>query len=229
MPKEEHTSSDRSFDDLARAVAEGSLSRRRALKLFAGTAIAALIPSRALADDDCVHICHVPFDRQTGRCFFGQRENRCVPRSRLDEHRNHPCDCLHTRCRNCTRPTTTSTTTSTSTTTPTTTTSTTTCSGLPNGTSCSTSSDCCSGNCSNGFCCASGYVGLSNGTCAKPCTNGLVDCPSCSDSCANAAPGGDFCSNSAAFPRTPCSDHSDCPQGQFCRGSGSGDRCDVAC
>ena len=42
----------RSFDDLARAMAEGSLSRRRALKLFAGTAIAALIPSRALADDD---------------------------------------------------------------------------------------------------------------------------------------------------------------------------------
>jgi hypothetical protein len=42
----------RSFDDLARAVAEGSLSRRRVLKLFAGAAIAALIPSRALADDD---------------------------------------------------------------------------------------------------------------------------------------------------------------------------------
>jgi hypothetical protein len=39
MPREDHTSSDRSFDDLARAVAEGSLSRRRALKLFAGTAL----------------------------------------------------------------------------------------------------------------------------------------------------------------------------------------------
>jgi hypothetical protein len=45
-------STNRSFDDLARAVANGSLSRRRALRLFAGTAIAALIPSRALADDD---------------------------------------------------------------------------------------------------------------------------------------------------------------------------------
>ena len=33
-----------SFDDLARAVAEGSLSRRGALKLIAGTALAALIP-----------------------------------------------------------------------------------------------------------------------------------------------------------------------------------------
>jgi hypothetical protein len=53
--------SDRSFDDLARGLAEGYLSRRRALKLFAGTAIAALIPSRALADD-CVRVCHVPFE-----------------------------------------------------------------------------------------------------------------------------------------------------------------------
>jgi hypothetical protein len=32
------------FDELARSLAEGSISRRRALKLFAGTAIAALIP-----------------------------------------------------------------------------------------------------------------------------------------------------------------------------------------
>jgi hypothetical protein len=41
----------RSFDDLARAMAEGSLSRRGALKLFAGSAIAALIPSRALGQE----------------------------------------------------------------------------------------------------------------------------------------------------------------------------------
>ena len=98
------------------------------------------------------------------------------------------------------------------------------------GGTCSTSSDCCSGNCSNGFRCASGRVGLSNGTCAKPCINGLVDCASCSGGCASSAVGvGDFCSNSAAFPVIPCSDHRDCPEGQFCRFRGSGDRCDVAC
>src|SRR5215210_7529646 len=139
------------FDELARSVAEGSISRRRALKLFAGTAIAALIPSRALlADDDCVHICHVPFDRVTGRCFFGQRENRCVPRSRLEEHRNHPCDCLHTRSRNCTSPTTTSTTTSTTSTstTSTTSTSTTTTMCIPSGSGpCTADTQCCSGIC----------------------------------------------------------------------------------
>jgi hypothetical protein len=44
----------RSFDDLARALAEGSISRRRALRLFAGSAIAALIPStRAMAAITC--------------------------------------------------------------------------------------------------------------------------------------------------------------------------------
>ena len=218
MPKEEHTSSDRSFDDLARAVAEGSLSRRRALKLFAGTAIAALIPSRALADDDCVHICHVPFDRQTGRCFFGQRENRCVPRSRLDEHRNHPCDCLHTRCRNCTRPTTTSTTSTTP-------------MCIPNGGTCSTGgTPCCSGDCSaDGFCaCPSGYVRLSNGTCAKPCTS-AEECSGCGSAppfCGSdvSSPSGGYCSGLEAGQ--PCSSDIGCPAGQYCNAAGF---CAAAC
>ena len=49
-PTREDSTRGHGFDELARAVADGSLSRRRALKLFAGTAIASLIPSRALAD-----------------------------------------------------------------------------------------------------------------------------------------------------------------------------------
>src|SRR5215211_8628286 len=83
-------------------MAEGSLSRRRALKLFAGTAIAALIPSRALADDDeCVRVCHVPFDRETGVCDFANAETRCVSRRERRRHlENHPCDCRG-RCANC--------------------------------------------------------------------------------------------------------------------------------
>src|SRR5215204_2959497 len=111
-------------------MADGSLSRRRALKLFAGSAIAALIPSRALADDDCVRVCHVPFDRETEECDFANAETRCVSRSRRRFHlENHPCDCRG-RCANCltstTTSTTTSSTTSTSTSTSTSTTSTTT-------------------------------------------------------------------------------------------------------
>ena len=99
------------------AVAEGSLSRRRALKLFAGTAIAALIPSRVLADDGCVKICHIPFDiTSTGAvvCHRGEAETRCVRPDRVQFHlQNHPCDCLR-RCAatNKCRTTTTTTTTS---------------------------------------------------------------------------------------------------------------------
>jgi hypothetical protein len=94
-----------SFDDLARAVAEGSLSRRGALKLIAGTAIAALIPSRALAgEDDCVRICHVPFDRETEECDFDNAVTRCVSRRERRRHlENHPCDCRG-RCANCLTP-----------------------------------------------------------------------------------------------------------------------------
>jgi hypothetical protein len=95
----------RSFDDLARAMAEGSISRRRALKLFAGSAIAALIPSRALADDDdCVRVCHVPFDRETDECDFANARTICVSRRERRRHlENHPCDCQG-RCANCLSP-----------------------------------------------------------------------------------------------------------------------------
>jgi hypothetical protein len=98
-------STNRYFDDLARAMAEGSLSRRGALKLIAGTAIAALIPSRALADDDCVRVCHVPFDRDTEECDFASAVTRCVSRRERRRHlENHPCDCRG-RCANCLTPT----------------------------------------------------------------------------------------------------------------------------
>jgi hypothetical protein len=96
--------SNRTFDDLARAVAQGSLSRRRALKLFAGTALAALIPSRALADEECVRVCHVPFDRETEECDFANAQTRCVSRRERRRHlENHPCDCRG-RCANCLTP-----------------------------------------------------------------------------------------------------------------------------
>jgi hypothetical protein len=111
-----------SFDELARAVADGSLSRRRALKLFAGTAIASLIPSRALADgrsrrrsnhddddddegrsrrrsnhdddDECfVPVCHVPFDRVTGLCDTANARTIFVRRRKRRRHlENHRCD-----------------------------------------------------------------------------------------------------------------------------------------
>ena len=159
-------STNRSFDDLARALAEGSISRRRALKLFAGSAIAALIPSRALADD-CVRICHVPFNRETDECDLANARTLCVSRRERRRHLSrHHCD-TRGRCQTQNTTTSTSTTTSsttstsTSTSTPTTSTSTSTTSTSttpmcqPNGGSCSTSGECCSGRCSmtgGGFC-----------------------------------------------------------------------------
>ena len=89
--------SNHSFDDLARGLAEGSISRRRALKLFAGTAIAALIPStRAMAAIPCppgtVKICHVP-QRADGTCRRGAAQTRCVSPEAAATHAGHPCDC----------------------------------------------------------------------------------------------------------------------------------------
>ena len=156
--------SERSFDDLARGLAEGYLSRRRALKLFAGTAIAALIPSRALADD-CVRVCHVPFDRETEECDFANAETRCVSRRRLRVHlEDHPCDCRG-RCRHCLR------------------------SCLPNGGTCTTNGQCCSKNCVNGSCACKGLFSTCNnnseccsGTCNQfgMCDQNLVTC-TCQD------------------------------------------------
>ena len=126
-PTSEDSTRGYGFDELARAVADGSLSRRRALKLFAGTAIASLIPSRALADDDhddddrsrrrrkhhdddeCfVPVCHVPFDHVTGLCDTANARTLFVRRRRRRRHlKNHPCDFKG----KCPRSTTSSTTT----------------------------------------------------------------------------------------------------------------------
>jgi hypothetical protein len=86
------------FDELARSLAEGSISRRRALKLFAGTAIAALIPSRAMAAVTCganeVKVCDVP-RREDGTCRRGAAVTKCViPGSPVaNAIASNPCSC----------------------------------------------------------------------------------------------------------------------------------------
>lgn len=118
--------SERSFDELARGLAEGSISRRRALGLFAGTAVAALFPStRALADDhDGYTICHVPKTPPNCDCTRARTRRGLSRRERNRHLRNHPCD-SRGNCRNNPFCGTTTTTTTTSTTTSTTSTSTT--------------------------------------------------------------------------------------------------------
>ena len=171
----------RSFDDLARALAEGSISRRRALRLFAGSAIAALIPSRAMADDDCVKICHIPFERtSTGVvCHRNRAETRCVSRERVRFHlENHPCDCRGScastnKCRSATSTTSTSTTsTSTTSTTP---------MCIPPG-----------GACPRGFECCRDAGGCLNHVCIPPGGGNLIEC-ACVDNTGDAV----FCSSAA--------------------------------
>jgi hypothetical protein len=117
------------FDDLARGLADGSISRRRALGLFASSAIAALLPStRALADDDDddhdgYTVCHVPGRPPNCDCSRARTIRGLSRRERNRHLRNHPCD-SRGNCRNNPYCGTTTTTTSTSTSTSTSTTST---------------------------------------------------------------------------------------------------------
>ena len=236
MPKEDHTSSDHSFDDLARALAEGSLSRRGALKLFAGTALAALIPSRALAQQQKVTICHKP--------GTPAEKTMEVPQSAVDGHLghgDHPGPCETTTTTTTAAPTTsttsttetptTSTSTSTSTTTPTTSTSTsttststTTSSCLPNGSSpCTEGSQCCSGNCKSGTCVASCIPPS-----ATPCDPNAPTCPA---GCVGCVPvvddGNSYCRGGVTA--TTCATSCDCPTGQFCVPGGDQNVCAVVC
>jgi hypothetical protein len=184
----------RSFDDLARALAEGSISRRRALKLFAGTAIASLIPSRALAgddDDDCVRVCHVP-KTATGDCDFANARTRCVSRRERRRHlENHPCDCRG-RCANCL------------------------C--LPNGDTCMANDQCCSRRCAGSTCaepCPAGTDTLSNGTCAKRCPT-ATECGDAGCVCLfHMGSEAQYCAGSTPSA-IACADDSVCPPGEFC-------------
>ena len=166
-------STNRSFDDLARGLAEGSISRRRALKLFAGSALAALIPSRALAEQQKVTICHKP--------GTPAEKTKEVPQSAVDGHLGHgdhlgPCETTTT-----TSTSTTSTSTSTSSTTSTTSTSTTSTTPMciPNSGTCASGGECCSGACFNGHCCINA-VGVpcnqNSDCCSGACVGGV-----CSD------------------------------------------------
>jgi hypothetical protein len=208
-------STNRSFDELARALADGSISRRRALKLFAGTAIAALIPStRAMAAITCppgtVKICHVP-QRADGTCRRGAAETRCVSPENAARHAGHPCDCCggcggtddcrEPKPRTCFSTSTTST--STSTTTPTTTTTSTT----------STSTTPAPGECTG-------------------CGDACGDLVSCVCVPTADAPGSTVCIKLADVTGQGCTSSSQCPTGRVCVAAscaGLGNFCAVRC
>jgi hypothetical protein len=121
-PTRDHSvDGDHTFDELARDLANGSISRRRALKLFVGVAIAAVIPSRAVAQQQKVTICHKP--------GTPAEKTKEVPQSAVDGHLGHgdhlgPCETTATTAAPTTTTTTAAPTTTTTTAAPTTTTTT---------------------------------------------------------------------------------------------------------
>src|SRR5215211_5893917 len=184
------------FDDLARGLADGSITRGKALRLMGAALVGGTLAS-------------------LGICEAGADPPGCKREGKHCTRTDQCCGSLVCLSGTCQTPTTTTTETPTTTTTetPTTTTTetpttTTTTMCLPNG-----------GTCSNGFCCESGRVGLSNGTCVKPCTSS-DDCPGCTSGCELSAFTGPIhiCSNGVVAPLALCpGGHSDCPEGQFCQ------------
>jgi hypothetical protein len=189
------------FDDLARGLADGSLTRGKALRLMGAALVGGTLGSLGIGEASADR----PGCKREGK--HCARTEQC-------------CGTLVCVSGSCQTPTTTTTETPTTTTT-------TMC--LPNGGTCTTGgTPCCSGTCnSNGFCCEAGRVGLSNGTCARPCGLGGecdVGCGSVPNCEAETPSGGAFCSVGGVVGGL-CATTSNCPSGQFCT-SGS---CVVAC
>ena len=125
------------FDDLARGLADGSITRGRALRLMGAALVGGTLGSLGIGEAAADR----PGCKRLGKNCT--RTDQCCG----------SLVCVSGTCQ--TPPTTTTSTTSTSTSTTststsTTSTTTTTCSGLPNGATCTANDQCCSGTCSLG-------------------------------------------------------------------------------
>src|SRR5215217_2864222 len=239
-----------SLDELAKGLANGTLSRGKAIRLVGGALLGAAlasVPGVAWADDD--------------RCSEGQTRcgDRCVNLQRNERHCGscfHRCaegeECVSGVCQGggCPRGTTpcgtqccqTGTTCVEGTCCPDAQvcgagTSLTCCAEgqecvdgvcsqacLSNGGTCTSGAQCCSGNCKGGTCVAS---------CIPP---SAIACTGAPDSCPGGVLGGCGCTKEAsgAFycatggTGIPCSTSCDCPSGQLCQAFGGGNLCATA-
>src|SRR5215212_6831459 len=122
------------FDELARGLADGSITRGKALRLMGAALVGGTLGSLGIGEAAADR----PGCKRIGKNCT--RDTQC-------------CGSLVCPSGTCQTQTTTPTPTTSTTETPTTSTTTTTCSGLPNGATCTTSGECCSDNCHiSGFC-----------------------------------------------------------------------------
>jgi hypothetical protein len=208
-------STNHSFDELARALASGSLSRGKALRLMGGLLVGsalASLPGVAWADDDddercrstqtrckdrCVNL--RTNERHCGRCFNRCTSNqtccggRCV---NLQRNENH-CGACFNRCaegEECVEDGV--------------------CQGVctPCGTQCCTAGESCSELSSGDICCASGCQGFTSAAGPPVCVNTLEAAPTCDDP---------TCNTDADCSGEICIQTPGCP--------GGGNRCAPAC
>jgi hypothetical protein len=197
-----------SFDELTRGLASGSISRRKAIRLMGAALVGgtlASFPGGAWAAkggrSSCAKFCQSLFGANTpeeaecvsaartgqGPCFTCTTETGCGPNFTKPTCSEGPYSCDRCSC----------------------------CTSIAG--SCGSNGECCSGNCSNGFCCASGRVGLSNGTCAIPCRSPAA-CTACGNPlgavCFGTVDEGVFVCGGAIVGA--CGPEGSCPTGQFC-------------
>ena len=197
-----------SFDELARGLANGSISRRKAIRLMGAALVGgtlASFPGGAWAAkggrSSCAKFCQSLFGANTpeeaecvsaartgqGPCFTCTTETGCGPNFTKPPCSEGPYSCDRCSC----------------------------CTSIAG--SCGSNGECCSGRCVSGTCaapCTAGRVLLSNGTCAKPCAV-HEDCPGCDFGCFEDVSGSRYCI-SGGGSGTDCASDSNCSGGEIC-------------
>jgi hypothetical protein len=212
----------RSFDELARGLANGSISRRKAIKFIAATTLGGILGLSGIGtafakNKTCAQWCAAVFGANTpaaGRCTSDAAHGTglcsscttatlpssvCCTRNSSGNcisYSGASCPCDSSQCLTCDSSTGTCVGTCTSGQT---------CQAgtccTSNGGTCTSANDCCSGNCSS-----------SSGTCAPLCPAP----PACTDACP--CPSGQTCLNGSCCPNDQvCGSTCGCPTGQTCQ------------
>jgi len=194
------------FDDLARGLADGTLTRGKALRLMGAAVVGGALGSLGISGEAGAD---PPGCKRNGKT--------CT--------RNDLCCSGNCSGGTCQAQTTTTTTSTTSTTT-------TPLCGPVSGT-CNGNTDCCSGRCAGGVCAppCSGAVALSNGTCARDCSSDAAICERagclrCTSTEEQKSLGEAYCTNSITRGLCPNGTTAECPTGTFC---GTGRTCVAVC